>query len=103
MRTRSFRSPLLPLIAFPALALAAGCAHPGATVPANPATPTGAKVTEMEMEPIKIEATKGPDGAVQIESFDAADLFEQGGEGAGREAVRRRDRVLRPLAEGVRR
>jgi len=99
MRTRSFRSPLLPLIVFPALALAAGCAHPGATVPANPATPTGAKVTEMEMEPIKIEATKGPDGAVQIESFDAADLFEQGGKALGEkrfdDAIASYDRLLK--------
>jgi len=99
MRTRSSRSPLLPLIAFPALALAAGCAHPGAAGPANPATPTAAKVTEMEMEPIKIEATKGPDGALQIESFDAGDLFEQGGKALGEkrfdDAIASYDRLLK--------
>lgn len=99
MRTRSSRSPLLPLIVLPALAVAAGCAHPGATGPANPASPTGAKVTEMEMEPIKIEATKGPDGALQIESFDAADLFEQGGKALGEkrfdDAIASYDRLLK--------
>jgi len=80
MHTRPFRPAAVPSLAFSllALALAAGCAHQTPAGPTNPATPNGAKVTELEMEPIKIEAVNGPDG-VHIESFDAAELFEQGG------------------------
>jgi tetratricopeptide (TPR) repeat protein len=54
----------------------AGCA----TTPSPPApiVPPSAPVTEYEMEPIKIQAVKGPEG-VHIESFDAAELFEAGG------------------------
>ncbi|HET6150818.1 MAG TPA: tetratricopeptide repeat protein, partial [Polyangia bacterium] len=55
--------------------LGAGC---GTTTPPAPAVPQNAPVTEYQMEPIKITAVKGPDG-VHIESFDAAELFEQGG------------------------
>ena len=98
MRTRSFRSVLLPLVVLPAFALGGGCAHQS-PAPANPATATGAKVTEMEMEPIKIEAVKGPDGDVHIESFDAADLFEQGGKALGDkrydDAITAYDRLLK--------
>ena len=55
--------------------LGAGC---GTAPPPSPAVPQNAPVTEYQMEPIKITAVKGPDG-VHIESFDAAELFEQGG------------------------
>ena len=98
MRTRSFRSVLAPLLVLPALALGAGCAHQTPAGPANPAGANGAKVTEMEMEPIKIEAVKGPDG-VHIESFDAADLFEQGSKALGEkrydDALAAYDRLLK--------
>jgi len=98
MRTRSSRSALLPLLVFPVLALGAGCAHRAPAGVANPASADGAKVTEMEMEPIKIEAVKGPDG-VHIESFDAADLFEQGSKALGEkrydDAIASYDRLLK--------
>lgn len=62
-----------------AAALVGGCAH----APTTPATPaSGAPVTEYEMEPIKITAVNGPDG-MHLETFDAAELFEQGGKALG--------------------
>ncbi len=50
------------------------CAARQAAPPANPATP----VVHYDMEPIKIEAVPGPTG-VQIEAFDAEELFERAG------------------------
>ena len=38
-----------------------------------------AKVEEIQMEPIKLQAVKGPDGVQRVESFDATELFEGGG------------------------
>ena len=50
------------------------------------------------MEPIKITAVHGPDG-VHIESFDAAELFEQGGAALSEkrfdDAIARYDRPLK--------
>jgi tetratricopeptide (TPR) repeat protein len=57
-----------------ALALGA-CAGKGRNAPVNPG---GATVEHIEMDPIKIEAVKGPDG-VHIESYDATELFERAG------------------------
>ena len=61
---------------------------PGATAPA---------VVHYEMEPMSIEATRGAEG-VTVESFDAEELFEQGGAAlsAGRhdDAIRYYDRLL---------
>jgi TolA-binding protein len=86
----------------PTLALAltggAGCAH-------RQVTPgTGApSVTHLEMEPIKITAVNGPQG-VQIESFDAADLFDQGGKALSEkrydEAIAAYDRLLKEFQDG---
>jgi TolA-binding protein len=67
--------PLMALALVLLTALGAGC---GTAPPPSPAVPQNAPVTEYQMEPIKITAVKGPDG-VHIESFDAAELFEQGG------------------------
>jgi tetratricopeptide (TPR) repeat protein len=54
--------------------LLVGCAiHGTPPAPANPAS-----VVRYDMEPIAIQATKGQAG-VQIESFDAEELFEQAG------------------------
>jgi TolA-binding protein len=54
--------------------LVAGCAtRAAAPPPANPAT-----AVRYDMEPIAIQATHGQTG-VQIESFDAEELFEQAG------------------------
>ena len=43
------------------------------------ATPQAAKVEEIEMEPIKLQAVKGPDGVQHVETYDATELFERGG------------------------
>ena len=98
MRTPRSPSLVLPLLVFPALALGSGCAHQTPAGPTNPATATGAKVTEMEMEPIKITAVNGPDG-VHIESIDAAELFEQGGKALGEkrydDAITAYDRLVK--------
>jgi tetratricopeptide (TPR) repeat protein len=61
---------LLPAIC----SLLAACATHGQPPPANPGTPT----VHYEMEPMAIEAKRG-EGGVQIESFDAEELFEQAG------------------------
>jgi tetratricopeptide (TPR) repeat protein len=59
-------------------------------------------VTEYEMEPIKIQAVKGPDG-VHIESFDAAELFEQGGAALSEkrydDAIQAYDRLLKEFGD----
>jgi TolA-binding protein len=58
------------------LALAgAGCATTGKQKP--PAQP-GGETVRLDMEPIKIEATRDGEG-VRIDAFDAAELFEQAG------------------------
>jgi tetratricopeptide (TPR) repeat protein len=76
--------------------LALGCAH-------RPPTPAGpAPVVQYEMEPIEIEATRGPTG-VQIESYDAEELFEQAGAALSAkrydDAVRLFDKLLARFAE----
>lgn len=89
----------LTTLALPAaFALAAGCAHRGA----SPTTPgTTVPVTELEMEPIKITAVSGPEGTT-VEAFDAADLFEQAGKALSdkryEDAIRGYDRVLKEFA-----
>jgi tetratricopeptide (TPR) repeat protein len=59
-------------------------------------------VVRYEMEPIQIEATKGAAG-VQIESYDAEELFEQAGAALSTnrydEAVRLYDKLLARFAE----
>src|ERR1700749_1169558 len=55
--------------------LLAGCA--GQTNNAA-ATPAGAPVEQIEMDPIKIAAVKGPEG-VHLESYDVTELFERAG------------------------
>jgi hypothetical protein len=84
------------LLAFLIGAAAAGCAHHGASSPATPASTV--PVTEYEMEPIKITAVNGPEG-MHIESFDAAELFEQGGKALGErrfdDAITAYDRLLK--------
>jgi TolA-binding protein len=56
---------------------AAGCAGKGRHDAANPAT--GPQVQEVEMEPIKLQGVKGPDGVQHVVTYDATELFEQGG------------------------
>jgi len=87
---------LLPL----ALALAAGAcgSRLSQTSPATPAGP----VVRYDMEPIEIEAKHGPAG-VQIESFDAEELFEQAGSALSQkrydDAVRLYDKLLASFPE----
>jgi tetratricopeptide (TPR) repeat protein len=63
----------------------------------GPPSPTAPAVVHYDMEPMSIEATQGA-GGLTIESFDAEELFEQGGAAlsAGRqdEAVRFYDKLL---------
>src|SRR5882757_7338661 len=79
------------------LALAPGaCAH-------RPVVPTSAApVVRYEMEPIEIQATKGAAG-IQIESYDAEELFEQAGAALSQnrhdDAVRLYDKLLARFAE----
>jgi tetratricopeptide (TPR) repeat protein len=74
-------------------ALLAACGTTGQTPPANPGTPA----VHYDMEPIAIEAKRGEAG-VQIESFDAEELFEQAGSALSQtrydDAVRLYDKLL---------
>jgi TolA-binding protein len=65
------RSPLALVLA---LASGAGCAGKARNDAAVPA-----KVEEVEMEPIKLQAVKGPDGVQHVETYDATELFERAG------------------------
>src|SRR5437773_4870298 len=80
---------LLPLLCI----AGAACATHGQPPPANPATP----VVRLDMEPIAIEAKRG-EGGMQIESFDAEELFEQAGAALSQkrfdDAVRLYDKLL---------
>jgi TolA-binding protein len=71
------RKPLRPLtgLALAQLAvLALGCAAK------TPAVVTGPPpVEEVQMDPIKLQAVKGPDGVQHVETFDATELFEHAG------------------------
>jgi tetratricopeptide (TPR) repeat protein len=80
-----------------AVALALGaCAH------RQVAPTTGTPVLRYEMEPIEIHATKGAAG-IQIESYDAEELFEQAGAALSQsrhdDAVRLYDKLLARFAE----
>jgi tetratricopeptide (TPR) repeat protein len=81
-------------------ALALGACATGGTQapPANPATPA----VHYDMEPIAIEA-KGGGAGVQIESFDAEELFEQAGAALSQkrydDAVRLYDKLLASFPE----
>jgi TolA-binding protein len=67
-------APLLPLALLLALAACAGKGRNDVTT-----VPPGAKVEEVEMEPIKLHAVKGPDGVQHVETYDATELFERAG------------------------
>src|SRR5256714_6908503 len=89
------RSTLVPLAVVLGLGACAGRTPP----PANPAP-----VVRYEMEPIRIEATPAA-GGVQIESYDAEELFEQAGAAlsANRydEAVGLYDKLLARFADSA--
>jgi tetratricopeptide (TPR) repeat protein len=71
-RSCSFRAGLPALLA---LSLAACAGKTNNTV----STPAGAQVEQIEMDPIKIAAVKGPDGVQHLESYDVTELFERAG------------------------
>jgi TolA-binding protein len=81
-------------------ALLPACATTSATQTKLPAP--SVPVTEYEMEPIKIQAVKGPDG-VHIESFDATELFEQAGAALSEkrydDAIHGYDRLLKEFSD----
>ncbi len=74
------RMPFGPRLAAPlfcGLALAAaGCAGKARTDVANPGPPPP---QEVQMDPIKLQAVKGPDGVQHVETYDATELFERAG------------------------
>ena len=71
-----FRTWLAPRLAW-ALALAAvGCAGKARNDVATPAAPPP---QEVQMDPIKLHAVKGPDGVQHVETYDATELFERAG------------------------
>lgn len=84
------------------LVAAVGCA-----TASNRAAPTP-PVTQIEMDPIKIEASPAGDGSLQLEAFDAAGLFEQAGAALSQkrsdEAIRLYDKLLKefPTSDYVR-
>jgi TolA-binding protein len=65
-----------PKLVWVAALVAAGCAGKARN---DVATPAPAKVEEVEMDPIKLQGVKGPDGVQHVVTYDATELFEQGG------------------------
>lgn len=74
-RTGTYMS-LLATLAAGGLALGSGCAGKGKN---DAAVPTSAPVEEVQMEPVKLHAVKGPDGVQHVETYDATELFERAG------------------------
>jgi TolA-binding protein len=75
-----------------------------ATTSAPPVTtPASAPVTTIDMEPMKIQAVKDPEGGVHIESFDANELFERASAALSEkrfdDAIRDYDRLLKEFAD----
>jgi tetratricopeptide (TPR) repeat protein len=67
-------APLLPFALSLGLSACAGKSRNDVTT-----VPPGTKVEEVEMEPIKLHAVKGPDGVQHVEAYDATELFERAG------------------------
>jgi TolA-binding protein len=104
MMTMQRRSPpiLLVVAAAAALAGAAGCAGKNRN---DVNIPAGTPVEQIEMEPIKIQAVKGPDGT-HIETFDATELFERAGAALSEkrfdDAIRAYEQLLKEFASDTR-
>lgn len=93
-------SRVLAVMSLTAVALVgASCAH-GTAASSKQGPPPA--VTHFEMEPIKISAVSGPEG-VHIESFDAADLFDQGSKALSEkrhaDAIAAYERLLREFPD----
>ncbi len=82
------------------LALLAACA--GKSTNQVNVVPPGAPVEEIEMDPIKISAVKGPDGT-HLETYDVAELFEQAGKALSdkryADSARDYDRLLKEFPD----
>jgi TolA-binding protein len=95
------RRPACSLWFLGVLATFSACATKPPPAPTSPAT-AGQPVTEYDMDPIKIQAVKGPDG-VHIESFDAGELFDAGGAALSDkrydDAIAAYDRLLKEFAD----
>jgi len=82
------------------LALCAACA--GKTKNDVVVAPPGTPVEQIEMDPIKISAVKGPDG-VHLETYDVNELFERAGTALSEkrydDAVRDYDRLLQEFPD----
>jgi TolA-binding protein len=83
-----------------ALALLASCAGKSKTDVV--VAPPGTRVEEIEMDPIKIAAVKGPNGT-HLESYDVQELFERAGaalsEKRSDDAIRDYERVLKEFPQ----
>jgi TolA-binding protein len=81
------------------LALATGCATSSNQ---NSSPQPGGEVVRLDMEPIKIEATKDADG-VHIDAFDAPELFEHAGKALSDkrfdEAIQEYQKLLKSFPE----
>jgi TolA-binding protein len=68
--------------------------------------PGGASVEHIEMDPIKIQAVKAPDGSQHIETYDATELFERAGAALSEkrydDAVKAYERLLKEFASDTR-
>jgi TolA-binding protein len=82
------------------VALMSGCATRQTPPPATPA-----QVVRFDMDPIKIEATPSAAGGVQVEAFDAQELFEQAGAALSQnrhdDAIRLYDKLLASFGESA--
>ncbi|HVY36911.1 MAG TPA: tetratricopeptide repeat protein, partial [Polyangia bacterium] len=82
------------------LALVAACA--GKSKNQVSVVPPGTPVEEIEMDPIKISAVKGPDGT-HLETYDVAELFERAGKSLSdkrfADAARDYDRLIKEFPD----
>jgi TolA-binding protein len=76
MARMAIRPRLAPGLVWAVALAAAGCAGKARTDAATPATPPP---QEVQMDPIKLHAVKGPDGVQHVETYDATELFERAG------------------------
>jgi TolA-binding protein len=99
MTNSTFKQTRISKLVVLALA-AAGCATTGKQNAAQP----GGEVVRLDMEPIKIEATKDGDG-MRIEAFDAPELFEHAGKALSDkridDAIREYNKLLTSFPEST--
>jgi TolA-binding protein len=90
---------LVPLAVLTVLAGCAGKTRNDVTIPA------GTPVQTIEMDPIKIQAVKGPDGT-HIEAYDSTELFERAGAALSEkrydDAIRAYEQLLKEFGSDTR-